>query len=249
MGGMNCCLITARARRWLENGRSPRILHLFAGVCNLVDASGEVLSLVSPAIGPGPFALVVEGAFPAALRAADPVRIDKANGRLAVGPLRVDTGAAAVWPARPDWSRLRSFSCPMPPPLHPALEAPLRGLLHGLQTADAGQVRAGAAALAGRGIGLTPAGDDVLLGVLFGLWVWQPRPEWLEVIVQTAVPRTTTLSAAFLRAAAAGEAIRPWHDLVNGAAGAIDRILAVGHTSGADAWAGFARTARLFGTG
>jgi len=246
---MDCCLITTRARRWLENGRSPRILHLFAGVCNLVDAGGEVLSLVSPAVGPGPFSLVVEGVFPAAWQAADPVRIDRANGRLVVGPLCLDTGTAAVWEARPDWSRLRSFACPLPGPLPPALETPLRGLLHGLRAADEGQIRAGAAALAGRGSGLTPAGDDVLLGVLFGLWVWQPRREWLEAIGQTAVPRTTTLSAAFLRAAAAGEATRPWHDLVGGAAGAIDRILAVGHTSGAAAWAGFAHTVRLFRAG
>jgi hypothetical protein len=62
-----------------------------------------------------------------------------------------------------------------------------------------------------------------------------------------AAGRTTTLSAAWLRSAAVGEAGEPWHRLVDAAGlgdepglrSAIRQILAAGHTSGADALAGF----------
>ncbi len=70
----------------------------------------------------------------------------------------------------------------------------------------------------------------------------------MDFILKTAVPRTTTLSANFLRAAAAGEAVWQWHDLVNGRSYAINQILAIGHTSGADAWAGFMSVARNMAT-
>jgi len=64
--------------------------------------------------------------------------------------------------------------------------------------------------------------------------------------VDTAVPRTTTLSAAFLRAAGDGEATIHWHDLADGRPGAMDRILAIGATSGRDAWIGFTTAAVQF---
>jgi len=65
--------------------------------------------------------------------------------------------------------------------------------------------------------------------------------------VKTAVLRTTTLSLAWLRAAAMGEASAVWHELVEAAlAGdeggvetAVSAILATGASSGAAAWAGF----------
>ncbi|MCB9006268.1 MAG: hypothetical protein H6656_02600 [Ardenticatenaceae bacterium] len=36
-----------------------------------------------------------------------------------------------------------------------------------------------------------------------------------KIVVETAVPRTTQLSAAWLQAAGRGEAHKPWHDLVD----------------------------------
>jgi hypothetical protein len=66
-------------------------------------------------------------------------------------------------------------------------------------------------------------------------------------IAAAASPRTTTASTAYLLAAAAGAAGEAWHDLVTGIAqgdepvweGAVGRLAAIGHTSGADAVAGF----------
>jgi hypothetical protein len=109
--------------------------------------------------------------------------------------------------------------------------------------AVAGADLAGAAAeLGGLGPGLTPAGDDVLAGLLlaararFGLVV---EPRLLTVATSVA---TTDLSSAFLRWAAKGQHVAPVHDLLaaaargdrSGAATAVDALGAFGSSSGAD---------------
>jgi hypothetical protein len=241
-------LVTPRARQWLLNGRPARVLHLFNEVCNLVNDQNEVISLVSPRVGPGPFTVTVEGDFTAGLDARQAVSIDSARQILSVGSLVVDARGASVWRPKPDWARLRDADVagwPSPHELPPDIHAYLEQTVKGIAVDDWSACLVGVEGLAGRGGGLTPAGDDVLMGVLYGLWVWYPRREWLEMILETAAPRTTTLSANFIRAAADGEAVRQWHDLVNGHPRAVDQILAIGHTSGADAWAGFAYTGHV----
>jgi len=110
------------------------------------------------------------------------------------------------------------------------------------------QLREGAGQLAGLGGGLTPAGDDLLCGAMLWAWAAHPRPASLcRVIAETAAPRTTTLSAAFLQAAAQGECGAAWHALFYALAQGDDasvvlaarNVLAQGATSGADALAGF----------
>jgi hypothetical protein len=105
---------------------------------------------------------------------------------------------------------------------------------------------AAAARLAGLGGGLTPAGDDFLAGAMLRAWLDDPAPgAFCQAVLAAAEPRTTLLSAALLGAAARGECSAAWHRLLAGlAAGkpllpAVDAVLAQGHTSGADALAGF----------
>jgi hypothetical protein len=94
--------------------------------------------------------------------------------------------------------------------------------------------------LIGLGPGLTPSGDDYLGGMLValrltgrgmqaeGLWRWlQPRLK----------ERTSSISAAHLAAAAAGEAHEALHDVLNGNLD-LERLDAVGHCSGWDGLAG-----------
>jgi hypothetical protein len=109
--------------------------------------------------------------------------------------------------------------------------------------------------LAGLGGGLTPAGDDLLCGAMLAAWLAHPDPAgFCRGVVETAVPRTTMLSAAFLHAAGRGECGAAWHRLLAAlAAGADDEIaaataavLAHGATSGADALTGFV-TGCLYG--
>ena len=124
----------------------------------------------------------------------------------------------------------------------------------GLSKSDVCQVKSAARSLAGLGSGLTPAGDDFLMGALHALWAingTDKAVELSETIVGVAAPRTTQVSAAWLWAAARGEASERWHKLisalVSGKAKAISPaarcILATGHTSGADALTGFVMSA------
>ena len=118
----------------------------------------------------------------------------------------------------------------------------------------------GVRGLVGVGRGLTPSGDDALCGVLLTLAaVDAPHARGALSAVRTAVrgalPRTTSLSAALLVAAGAGYAVPDVARLVTLVAGAalhdlteptrltdlgelVDRVLAIGHTSGRDLLSG-----------
>lgn len=111
--------------------------------------------------------------------------------------------------------------------------------------------------LVGAGPGLTPSGDDVLCGVLLGLRL-HPRGSAVLVAdlwraVQPRLTATTSLSAALLHEAAAGYAAEPVMRLLerlsvgaatsaptHSVAEAVDDVLAIGHTSGADLLGGLA---------
>lgn len=123
-----------------------------------------------------------------------------------------------------------------------------RAMLGAAWTGDLGIAQAGAALLAGLGGGLTPAGDDWLCGLMLRAWLAHPSPQaFCLSLAEVAAPRTTVLSAAFLRAAAAGQCSAPWHSMLAAlSAGdeqawqsALCSILAHGATSGADTLAGF----------
>lgn len=116
-------------------------------------------------------------------------------------------------------------------------------------------------ALVGAGPGLTPSGDDVLCGVLLGLRL-HPRgsASLVDELWRAVEPRltaTTSLSASLLREAADGYAAEPVTQLLQRLASAgstsssgssaratvtdaVRRVLAIGHTSGADLLGGLA---------
>ena len=136
----------------------------------------------------------------------------------------------------------------LPARIQQAAEQNFPLLFSGIAEGNPVAVRKAAKALAGLGPGLTPAGDDLLLGVMHGLWATRPdAAHFTDAIARAATPRTHVLSAAWLTAGASGEAAEPWHSLVAALAahdgqlleGSVMRILPTGHTSGADALAGF----------
>ena len=126
-------------------------------------------------------------------------------------------------------------------------------LISSLANADLPPSLAATQQLAGLGIGLTPAGDDFTLGAVLAAWIIHP-PEVARVLAEEitniAAPLTTSLSAAWLRSAGKGEAGNLWHNFFDALIsndpmriqGAMEKILAVGATSGADALAGFIGT-------
>ena len=131
-----------------------------------------------------------------------------------------------------------------------ALTSALTSSTRALQTATASLA---ALDLVGLGPGLTPAGDDFLVGYLAALWATceagaQPaaRREFLLRFGQGLLGllnRTTDISACYLACAIAGEVSQRLADLAHGIAAGSDTdvirtltesALAVGSTSGAD---------------
>jgi hypothetical protein len=105
--------------------------------------------------------------------------------------------------------------------------------------------------LVGRGPGLTPSGDDVIAGVLLAL---RSAGELAAVqgIGAALVPhlhRTTSISAALLRAAVEGYAVPEVVALLNSPGSSLDpnllaRVLAIGHSSGHDLVVGITAACR-----
>jgi len=125
----------------------------------------------------------------------------------------------------------------------------LTSLAQGLRRRDAPAVASAARTLAGLGPGLTPSGDDVLLGCLLTLSVLPVSGAggMRDAIAAATADRTTRISRAYLQAAADGEAGEPWHHLIAAMAtsdvprltGAARGVMAFGETSGSDTLAGF----------
>jgi hypothetical protein len=91
-------------------------------------------------------------------------------------------------------------------------------------------IRIDVEALAGRGPGLTPAGDDVLAGYAAGLALFHGRTAEAAWLAERAAPRTNALSATLLRHAARGELPEPAHVFLE--RGDPEPLLAWGHSSG-----------------
>ena len=253
---------------WLERTTAVSILHRFDQVCNVVNQNREVISIVAPSIGAGPFAIVVQEEQVGRWFEKDSVRIEK--DYLVVNGVDVDISGAEIWNAKPNWRLLHEnigeWIEIVPQIEKMALQK--RQTHHGIATTVAQQLhqletkvidaivdenlvdfKTAVSQIAGFGGGLTPAGDDFLVGVVYGLYATCSENEvkvWADVVVETAVSRTTTLSGAWLRAATRGEAIAAWHELcqklnMTGQPwnAPVLEILDIGHSSGADALTGF----------
>ena len=103
-------------------------------------------------------------------------------------------------------------------------------------------------ALIGLGPGLTPSGDD-LLGALIVTLQAIGRHTFANDLAESITPafdQTTPISAAYLRAAIAGQASARVHAALNACISGNDlpaacaALTAIGHTSGWDALAGMA---------
>jgi hypothetical protein len=131
-----------------------------------------------------------------------------------------------------------------------AVIKPARALCQGFTSINLPLSIQAARGLAGLGTGLTPTGDDFLMGAFLGYHLFDPQgrsAEFSREIVNGLEGRTNALSMAFLRSAVRGEASIAWHELVSSIehdssdqlAKACQRILKTGHSSGADALTGF----------
>ena len=245
---------------WLAKTRHPRILHVFDHACNLINEQREVLSIVTGQIGNGPFNLVVEDRvlFSETLHRESPVSI--LNNRLIVGDLTFDTTSAECWSPRPDWERLHhnrdKISVQLAPFPCPDFQSPklyTSNLASVLAGGDVSSSKIFTSQLAGKGVGLTPAGDDFIMGALYAAWIIHPFVDAKLLAMEVskvAAPLTTSLSASWLRSAGRGESGEIWHEYFEGLIfsdrvqilSAVEKILSFGETSGAEALAGFIAT-------
>lgn len=128
-----------------------------------------------------------------------------------------------------------------------AIEAWLEGRLNA-----ASMSAAIARDVAGRGPGLTPSGDDLLVGIMLAARVLpaaavvRTAREVCRALTSASMPHTTRISRAYLEAAGRGWASEPWHALVHALGGpperarrAVLKVLRTGETSGADMLTGF----------
>jgi hypothetical protein len=244
---------------WLAASRLPHILHVFDQACNLINERREVLSIVTQEIGNGPFNLVVEDQmlFLEQLDAESPISIP--DHQLILGDLIINTKQARIWSPRPDWERLHQNRENILSKLESSSHQPaipkllLHDLSSALANADLPSATVSAKQLAGLGAGLTPAGDDFLMGAMYAAWIVHPHEVAATLTRQMAIvasPLTTSLSAAWLMSAGRGEAGILWHAFFDSLIStdesriqsSINKILDMGETSGADALAGFVNT-------
>jgi hypothetical protein len=259
---INALSLAPQVNNWLANTRQPRILHVFDRACNLLNERREVLSIVTPQIGNGPFNLVLEEdiLFSEYLTIESSISIP--GDQPTLGDLHINTADAKLWFPRPDWVSLHAQKAAalrqitsLAVPAYPSVLSPalLSTLCASIFTADTLGSLTITSKVAGLGIGLTPAGDDFVIGAIYAAWIIHPS-EIAETLVkevaETAAPLTTSLSAAWLRSAGQGEVGILWHQFFEAlissnpvqVQNAMHRILATGETSGADAWAGFFHT-------
>ena len=229
----------------MSGGFAGRVEGVFDGGFYVSGPSQSVFAVLGPQSWAGPLHLVAEE-LPALPARHDSVAIS--GGVLAAGRTRVRVDPNRRWaprlPARlsagPEaWHGIAE---PVDPDLDPVWGAVTGDVRRGDLAAVFGRLQ-------GRGAGLTPSGDDMLAGILL---VGAINPECrgaLDRLARSA--RTTALSRAYLRWAAAGQSIEPAHALLDAAA-ARDRegmrraarsLAAVGATSGRALVAGVALAA------
>jgi hypothetical protein len=188
------------------------------------------------------------------IRSRGPLNAFLGDGRITVGPLTVR--ASGWWDPRP---RLPSNAPALLPEgmrqLRSAVSDRLHGSVRDVPVELCGQLGSLRAALRrndvtaalragqrmiGLGPGLTPAGDDLLCGVLSGLTLLG-HPQAARIgagILALAPGRTTDLSLALLRHATLGQVNSELGYVIQALAGtgrlhgALERLFAVGHTSG-----------------
>ena len=114
-----------------------------------------------------------------------------------------------------------------------------------------------AASLVGMGYGLTPSGDDFLVGLLYVLcicgYMEHDTAKEIRSAVRDHLHKTSDLSGQFLKHACAGEFGETFHALLHAVCRGEDgipeirRIAGTGHSSGVDALNGMAAGWHLLG--
>jgi hypothetical protein len=257
-------------------GRFNGSVHsVFRQACNVRLDDGRMLALLAPHLGNAPHGVRLD--VPAGFGFADHLTVGQRVGCRAdvlrvVGGLSIDLGTAQAWRGELPAAGIDLTN----PKVARAWRAASCALQHGRPRADRSDFMSVARAVAragvrlaratrvlqpdeaaraidgliGRGPGLTPSGDDLIIGFLAGLWSTTgdhpARRGFLEALcaaVAAAAAATGDISRAYLSHATQGRFAQPLTTLARriaegGDLGVVQfattAALRVGHTSGAD---------------
>ena len=255
----------------LRTPRTGRVHSVFTHAVNL-ELGDQMWTVVARGGHDGALTLRLSGAFvpgDLGLRIHDPVYVRSCHVR--VGPAVIDARTAVRWmPQMYDIDRdgLGERAAELEAAArHVAWEGSwtLAGAVAGaLASARPGDLDEAVRRAIGRGPGLTPAGDDVLVGILAVLTappvapgaggVRGPFAARLRAALAPALPATTDISRALLGQASRGHVSRPVWELaravLSGRAAAASTqaradVFATGATSGGDTCAGLVAAGRL----
>jgi hypothetical protein len=227
-----------------EPEKTGRVHSVFERAVNVLWRDGRLLTLHGPGPLAAPFAVALDrlpprgtvapgmpiGSWNFDWRDAERVALEMPRGPLGF--------AADALPERAGAQALRS----------PTGARARQALARGIAAGDARAFADAACALIGFGEGLTPAGDDCVLGALAA--VHRLAPAWLAAhagqrdrLAEAARSRTTDLARDFLLEAFDGRFAEPVLALLTAlsdesAGDAARRLLAMGATSGADTLCG-----------
>ena len=254
---------------WLNQSQHVHVLNRFDKACNLINEHGAVISIVTAEIGNGPLNMVLP--VPALPPITEGTVVHCDHAQLIAPSWVIHTDKAALWDATlPPADNvqfqtiiqiakqvLRGYpdSLAQPYLLLPASESCFQNtvlrhiaeaaalVLKAIANYDDVALVAAVTGLAGKGFGLTPSGDDWLLGCLVALHLTK-RHDQAQLMAQESSSRTTPLSGAILHMAGQRKCSQPWHALVHAKTTeqtrtAIKIIARHGHSSGADALTGF----------
>jgi len=239
----------ALAAAALGGERRGRVASIHERAIVLLLDDGPLVALLPAGAPLHPWALELDGPIPRGPAEGEAVRV--AGGEIAFAASRVELAGMAIAELRltarrcdPDPAAVRALAACLPAaattgPFASALAAALAAYR------DCGDP-AVLAVLVGVGEGLTPSGDDVIVGALAALELLgdDAGHARLGAALAGGSVRTTKLAAQMIEAALAGRHAEPVRELLEALAAtppaparlaaATDALLAVGHRSGAD---------------
>lgn len=241
------------------------VVGIYNNSCNILGYDGRMINLAVPLVGNSPFSIIIQSSYPFTL--INPQMIVCADHHsLTIGnkiliklkesefwnpklleygsPFNLNISIVQLLNKYRKWEKVENkffYNKTLKDHLVLGATALETALKNGNSCKNA--VRS----LAGLGSGLTPSGDDYLLGVLASLWFTRQKSS-IEKIALYACNRTTFLSAAYLNAASKGEFSESWHQLLKNivsndssiASDSIIKFSKIGASSGRDSLAGFA---------
>lgn len=278
-------VVAGPAARVLETNAPLVVVATFNRVVNLASPEGRLVAVHGKDVFLTPMSLSIDSQSPWSghCQWCPGMELARVPGALVCREVVLDLTEASIWhpgvawrplaPSGREWLARLLVAC-IPPGLQaagagavlwgggePDLTAACRRLMADLSS-KGGAIGA-ACDLVGMGPGLTPAGDDVLVGMALAAWSWLTGPARdrtivaVEAAAEWARTRSTVLGAEFLHHAARGDFSQPLLELANAAeaqdvTGVFARartLVEQGGTSGVDTLTGMVMALQAAGQG